>query len=150
MRVGYVIAPNEITQKLVVAKQVSDVHTTMLSQMLAENFMSKYDYECHIKKIQAVYRHKCALMLDGIERHFNKDIAFTRPEGGLFLWCTLPEGTDMLDYIKRAAAAGVAAVPGVAFNANPADSSNSFRLNYSTPTDDQIVRGIEILGGIKF
>lgn len=148
LRVGYVIAPDAVIQKLVVAKQVSDVHTTMLSQMLAYQFMSAYDFEGHIKKIQAIYRHKSSLMLEGIERHFNKEITYTRPEGGLFLWCTLPARTDMLAFVKTAAAAGVAAVPGVAFNAKPTDASNSFRLNYSTPTDDQIVRGIEILGGI--
>jgi len=148
LRVGFVAAAGEIIQKLVVAKQVSDVHTTMLSQMLAERFMTQYDFEGHLMKIKEIYRHKSSLMLGGIERHFDKDIAYTSPQGGLFLWCTLPERTDMLDYIKRAASAGVAAVPGIAFLADTGGVCNSFRLNYSTPTDEQIVTGIEIMGGI--
>ena len=148
IRVGYALAPAQIIQKLVVAKQVSDVHTNLISQMLAERFLTQSDFESHIVKIKEIYRHKSSLMIDGIERHFDKRIAFTRPEGGLFLWCTLPQDVDMLDYVKRAAAKGVAVVPGVAFLTNPLVGCNSFRLNYSTPTDEQIINGIEILGGI--
>lgn len=150
LRVGFVIAPKPVIQKMIVAKQVSDVHTSMLPQMIAEKFLDEYDYDGHLKKIQAIYRHKASLMLDGIKDQFDSRIEYTRPDGGLFLWCTLPEGTDVIDYVKRAAAAGVAAVPGSAFNADPASPSRSFRLNYSTPTDAQITRGMEILGGIKF
>ena len=148
LRVGFVLAPQEVLQKIIVAKQVSDVHTSMLSQMVAERFMTRLDLEGHIKRLRGIYRDKCARMIRGMEQHFDSRIRFTRPQGGLFLWCTLPHGADMLGYCKRAAAAGVAIVPGVAFNASPGDPSDSFRLNYSTPRDDQITRGIEILGTI--
>ena len=148
LRVGFVIAANPLLSKIIVAKQVSDVHTSMLSQMLAERFMSHFDFEAHIEKIRQIYRHKCALMLEGMEAHFDPRIRFTRPDGGLFLWCTLPAGSDMLAYCRAAGQAGVAVVPGIAFNATPGDPSDSFRLNYSTPRDEQIVRGIEILGTI--
>lgn len=150
LRVGFVVAPKPVMQKMVVAKQVSDVNTSMIPQMIAEKFLTAYDYDGHLEKIQSIYRHKASLMLDGIKEHFDSRIDHTTPNGGLFLWCTLPDGADVIDYVKRAAAAGVAAVPGSAFNADPASPSNSFRLNYSTPTDDQIVRGVKILGGIKF
>ena len=148
LRVGFVIAAKPLLSKIIVAKQVSDVHTSMLSQMLAERFMSHFDFEGHIEKIRQIYRHKCALMLEGMESHFDPRIRFTRPDGGLFLWCTLPAGSDMLAYCQAAGHAGVAVVPGVAFNASPDETSDSFRLNYSTPRDEQIVRGIEILGTI--
>ena len=149
LRVGFVIAAKPLLQKMIVAKQVSDVHTSMLSQMLAERFMSHFDLEGHIGKIRQIYRHKCARMIEGMEAHFDPRIRFTRPDGGLFLWCTLPQGADMPAYCRKAADAGVAVVPGVAFNASPNDPSDSFRLNYSTPRDEQIVRGIEILGSIS-
>lgn len=148
LRIGFVLAPRVLMQKIIVAKQVSDVHTSMLSQMLAERFLTHYDMESHIQRLRGIYRDKCALMIHGIEQHMDPRIRFTRPEGGLFLWCTLPAGSDMLGYCQRAAAAGVAVVPGVAFNTSPNDPSDSFRLNYSTPRDEQIVRGMEILGGI--
>lgn len=148
LRVGFVLAPKALLQKIIVAKQVSDVHTSMLSQMVAERFMTRFDLEAHIKRLQGIYRDKCARMIRGMEQHFDPRVRFTRPEGGLFLWCTLPHGADMLGYCKRAAQAGVAIVPGVAFNTSPDDSSDSFRLNYSTPRDEQIERGIEILGTI--
>ena len=148
LRVGFVLAPKALLQKIIVAKQVSDVHTSMLSQMVAERFMTRFDLEAHIKRLQGIYRDKCARMIRGMEQHFDPRVCFTRPEGGLFLWCTLPHGADMLGYCKRAAQAGVAIVPGVAFNTSPDDSSDSFRLNYSTPRDEQIERGIEILGTI--
>lgn len=85
MRVGYALAPSEVIQKMVVAKQVSDVHTNMLSQLLAERFMTRFDFESHIVKIKELYRHKSALMIEGMEKHFDKRITFTRPQGGLFL-----------------------------------------------------------------
>jgi 2-aminoadipate transaminase len=150
LRVGFVCAPAAVISKLTVAKQVSDVHTAMLCQMLAYKFLTEYDYDAHLERIQAIYRHKASLMLDGIRDNLDARITYTRPQGGLFLWCTLPASSDMLGYIKRAAQAGVAAVPGVAFNADPKSPCDSFRLNYSTPTDDQLVRGMEILGKIKF
>jgi 2-aminoadipate transaminase len=146
--VGYVFAPANVIQKLVVAKQVSDVHTNMFFQILAYRFMAECNMEQHIKKIQQIYRHKSSLMISGIEQHLSKDITFISPQGGLFLWCSLPKRINMIDYCKLAAAKGVAVVPGSAFTTNANDYCNSIRLNYSTPTDEKIVRGIEILGSL--
>ena len=148
IRVGFVMAAQDIIAKIVVAKQVSDVHTNLFFQILADRFMKEYDFEAHLGRIRDLYRHKSALMLEGLGKNLPRDASFTRPEGGLFIWCTLPDRVDMLDYCKKSAANGVAVVPGVAFGASSGDYFNAFRLNYSTPTDDQIVRGIEILGKI--
>jgi 2-aminoadipate transaminase len=150
IRVGYVLAPTTVIQKIVVAKQVSDVHTNMFFQILAYRFITECNLEQHIKKIQQIYKHKSSLMINGIEQHFRKDITFIRPQGGLFLWCNLPQSINMIDFCKLAAANGVAVVPGSAFNVNASDYCNSIRLNYSTPTDDQIVKGMEILGSLDF
>ena len=148
IRVGYVLAPNEIIEKMVVAKQVADVHTNLFFQMAAYRFMTQYDLEAHIEKIRAIYRRKAGLMLSCLETSFGGRADFTRPQGGLFLWCTLPQSVPMLDYCKKASANKVAVVPGIAFCASPTDPCNSFRLNFSTPSDTQIEEGIKILGDV--
>ena len=146
MRVGFVCGPNEIVQKMVVAKQVEDVHTNNFFQMLCYRYMAECDMDAHVEGIRALYRQKCGLMLSEMDKHFSKKVKFTRPEGGLFLWCTLPDGTDSAPFVKEALARKVAVVPGTAFNADTEAKSDSFRLNYSTPSDEDIVKGIEILG----
>lgn len=148
LRVGYVLAPNEVVQKMVVAKQGEDVHTAMLPQILAYKFMAEYQYEEHISSIREIYRRKSALMMDKLNEHMGNSITFTQPDGGLFLWCDLPAHIPMLDYAKAAAASGVAVVPGTAFLVDESEPCNAIRLNFSTPSDEQIVKGIEILGQV--
>ncbi len=146
MRVGFVCAPDKLVQKMVVAKQCEDVHTNILFQMLCHRYMTERDMDGHIAGIRALYREKCNLMLDCLDKHMPKEIRYTRPEGGLFIWCTLPDSISMNDFVKRAIERKVAVVPGSAFNCDTEAPSQSFRLNYSTPSDEDIRRGIQILG----
>ena len=88
MRVGFVVAPEEIAAKMVSAKQVEDVHTKQFFQMLCYRYMTECDLNAHIESICAIYRRKCALMLECLEKELPRGVTFTRPEGGLFLWCT--------------------------------------------------------------
>ena len=148
MRIGFLCAPKEIISKAVVAKQVEDVHTNILCQMICESFVTSELYLPHLDKIRALYRKKCGLMLDGIKKCFPENVGYTSPEGGLFVWCTLPAGADLTEFVASALAEKVAVVPGTAFNCDVNAPSSSFRLNYSTPSDEQIVRGIEVLGNI--
>lgn len=149
LRVGYVSAPNDVIQKMVVCKQASDVHSNILAQMICYEFMTNCDFANHIKSLREIYNYKCNLMLDCLDKHLNKKITYTRPEGGLFLWCTLPDGINMLDFCKNAVHNKVAVVPGVAFLADSEGTTQSFRLNFSTPTDEQIITGVEILGRLS-
>lgn len=147
MRVGFAAAPKEVIQKLVICKQVSDVHTNILAQMICHEYMTKYDFDKHLNDIRKIYRHKCELMLSAMDENFSEKVTYTRPEGGLFIWATLSEGSDMNAFCKKAVAEyKVAVVPGNAFMINDNDKTSSFRLNYSTPTDEDIVKGCEILG----
>ena len=149
LRVGYVSAAEPIIQKIIVCKQVADVHTNIWAQVLCERFLATQNIEQHLAELQKIYRHKCNLMLEGMEQHFSRKITWTKPEGGLFIWATLPQGSDMMGFCKRAVSEyKIAVVPGTAFSIRENDSSDSFRLNFSTPTDEQIVRGIEILGNM--
>ncbi len=146
MRVGYVTAPEEIVTKMVVAKQSEDVHTNIFFQMLCYRYMTEYDLDAHIAEIRALYGRKCALMLDCLGSCLPAEVEFTHPEGGLFVWCTLPRGMDSADFAKVLVGRKVAVVPGATFLSDPSGISSSFRLNYSTPSDEDIVRGVEILG----
>ena len=150
LRVGYVVAPCEIVAKLTVAKQCADVHTTILSQLICDKFLAEYDFDAHIKGLQDIYRKKANLMIGEIDNKFNPAVSHTDPEGGLFLWCTLPEGADMMAFCQAAVENHVAVVPGTAFLTDESEPTRSVRLNYSTPTDEQIVKGIDILGGLTY
>lgn len=148
IRVGFMCAPAEIVQKVVVAKQVEDVHTGIFFQMICERFLNDFDTDGHIEKIRVLYRRKCNLMLSEMDKHFPAAVQYTRPEGGLFLWCTLPPGYDIPAFVKRSLELGVAVVPGTAFNCDTNAPTESFRLNFSTPSDEQIVKGIGILSDV--
>lgn len=151
MRVAFLIANAEVVQKVVVVKQTNDVHTNIWSQMVCEQFMRENDWDAHIANLCEIYRNKAKLMLDGMDAHFNPIVTHTVPEGGLFIWGTLPEGVDMMKFCTEAVQEHkVAVVPGTAFMPNESDVTRSFRLNFSTPTDEQIVKGIELLGKMTY
>ena len=147
LRVGYAVGPKEIIQKMVICKQVADVHSNIWAQVVCYKFMERTNMEEHFGKLREIYRKKCGLMLDGMDKHFSKKISYTRPEGGLFIWATLPDSVDMPAFCTEAVRDHkIAVVPGTAFMINDSDKTTSFRLNFSTPKDEQIVKGIEILG----
>ncbi len=148
MRVGYITGPETLMQKLVVAKQVEDVHTNQLFQMLCHRFVTERDLDGHIEMIRTIYRRKCGIMMKGLDENLPESFKFTRPEGGLFVWCTLPEGIDMTEFVARCLSKKLAIVPGTAFCPDEGGKSNSVRFNYSTPSDEQIERGCVILGEV--
>ena len=146
LRVGFTIAPKEIVQKMVVCKQTSDVHTSIFGQMICHEFMTKYDYEAHLDRNREVYRKKCDLMSGLIDEQLGRYVTYVEPDSGLFIWLRLPENADMVGFCTKAVENKVATVPGTAFTADVNAVSHCFRTNYSTPTDEQIVSGMEILG----
>lgn len=150
IRVGYVSGPKEIIQKIIVCKQVSDVHTNIWAQVLASKFLEQCDMDKHLASLREIYKKKCNLMLDEIKKNFSSKIKCTKPEGGLFIWCTLPEDCDMMQFCNRAVQEyKVALVPGSAFMVNETDKTTSFRVNFSTPTDEQIIKGCELVGKLS-
>lgn len=145
-RTGFVSAPSEIIQKIVVCKQVSDVHSNIWAQVVAQRFMTTVNLDEHFASLRKIYKKKCDIMCSYIDGGFSEKISYIRPEGGLFVWCTLPDDCDMNDFCKKAIQEyKIAVVPGNAFNIDESEKSHSFRLNYSTPTNEQIEKGMEIL-----
>ena len=149
IRVAFTIANKELIAKMTVGKQASDVHTPVLTQMIVNEWMNNYDMEGHILKIRDIYRKKLELMCGLIDSELGDFVTYVKPEGGLFIWCKLPDSIDMLKFCSVAAENKVAVVPGIAFMMYPEDKTQCVRLNFSTPTDDGIVRGMKILGKVK-
>lgn len=148
LRVAYCVGPKPILAKMTVGKQASDVHTPCLNQMIVYRWLRDYDVEAHIKKIQGIYRKKLNLMCDCIDKELGDFVEYVRPEGGLFIWCRLPDDVDMLDFVQRAVKKKVAVVPGNAFLMNDTDKTQYIRLNFSTPSDEKIAAGIKLLGEV--
>ena len=147
LRVGYAIGNKKIIAKLTVCKQTSDVHTTIFSQMITDEFLKTTDFEAHLNKLRGIYRHKAQLMMSLMDNYFGDKIAYHKVEGGLFIWCTLPKEVDMMNFCTKAVKEKkVALVPGTAFLINETDECHEFRTNYSTPTDEQLIKGMELLG----
>jgi len=144
MRIGFCVAPEEIINKMVVAKQVSDVHTNQFFMMLVSEYLARYDLDAHIKGICDLYGKKCDLMYSELSKNNQGYFSVKKPEGGLFMWLTMPKGNGA-ELAKLCAARGVAVVPGSAFLADESKVSPCIRLNYSLPSDEDIVRGIQIL-----
>ncbi len=149
VRVAYVIAPSPIVAKMTVGKQASDVHTPVLNQMLVERWMATTDFEAHIEKIRGIYRRKLNLMCDLIDEKLGGFVEYVRPEGGMFVWCKLPERVDMMDFCNKAVQNKVAVVPGSAFTVEDGETSDCIRLNFTTPSDERIKEGMEIFGKLK-
>ncbi len=148
MRVGFLCGNEALIQKIVVAKQVEDVHTNIFFQMLCSEYMDRCDMDAHVEEIRALYRAKCDKMLECLDREMPEEVKYTRPEGGLFLWCTLPEKIDSGAFVKKAVEKNVFVVPGTAFNCDETKGSPSFRLNYSMPSMEEIEKGIKILADL--
>lgn len=145
-RTGYCSAPAPIIQKMVVCKQVADVHSNIWAQVISHRFMTTVDRETHFNKLRSIYREKADLMCSYIDNDFSDKITYIKPEGGLFVWCTLPESCDMNAFCTKAVKEyKVAVVPGNSFSIEADEISHSFRLNYSTPTNEQIEQGMKIL-----
>ena len=148
IRVGFLSANRAILPKLTVAKQCADVHTAVLMQMLCHRFLEEVDLTAHIAKLRASYSARLQLMLSGIDTLWSSAVRHTVPEGGLFVWCTLPSGADVMDFCRRALQRTVAVVPGSAFMADEGDATTAVRLNFTTPSVPKIKEGVEILGAL--
>lgn len=148
LRIGYTVANKDFSDRIEVLKQVNDVHTPLLTQMMATEFLKKYDIDKYIEKGRELYGKKCHYMIECIKKYFPKSIGYTQPQGGLFILCTAPEGTDTNELLKECLKYKVAFVPGNSFSTEIEKPSNLFRLNYSTMSEEKIEKGIAAMGKV--
>jgi 2-aminoadipate transaminase len=149
MRLGYIVGPPQLLEKVEMLKQVNDVHTPMLTQMMCVQFMKKYDIDKYIEKNRQLYGKKCRVMLDTMEETFPEGkVEWTVPEGGIFLWCTCPGLDDVKKVVNRCLEKKVAIVPGSNFAVDQNLPSNQFRLNYSSVSPEKIEEGVRRVGEV--
>jgi 2-aminoadipate transaminase len=145
IRLGYLVAPLPLTRKLEQAKQASDLHTAQLTQMVVHEVIKDGFLTAHIPTIRALYAAQCQAMLAALTDFFPAQVAWTRPEGGMFIWVTLPGHIDSMKLLDEAVAQNVAFVPGAPFYANTPES-NTLRLSFVTVPPEKIREGIAKLG----
>lgn len=148
LRVGYLTGHCDLLERVIVVKQANDVHTSLLPQMIISEFIKKYDMDSHIGRGAESCREKCDAMLSAMDKYFPEKAVYTRPDGGIFLWVTLPEGTNTSSLLKKAIEKKVAFVPGNSFMINADVPSDCFRLNFTTMSEEKIDEGIRILGDL--
>jgi 2-aminoadipate transaminase len=145
IRLGYVCAPLPLVRRLELAKQAADLHTAQITQMVVHEVVKDGFLDQHIPTIRKLYGDQCQVMLDAMAEHFPSSVTWTRPEGGMFIWVTLPKHVDAMKLLDQSLAARVAFVPGAPFYANEA-ASNTLRLSFVTVPPERIREGIAVLG----
>ncbi|CAN5841294.1 PLP-dependent aminotransferase family protein [soil metagenome] len=147
IRLGYVVAPVALIRKLEQAKQASDLHTSTLTQMAVYEVIKDGFLSEHIPTIRSFYSGQCDVMLAAMTNYFPPSVTWTRPEGGMFIWVTLPKHIDSKQLLADAIAQNVAFVPGGPFYANDPET-NTLRLSFVTVSPERINEGIEKLGNL--
>ncbi len=145
LRLGWVIAPSEVIQKLVMSKQAADLHTSSFNQYIAFEAAKGGFLDEHVKVIRATYKERRDVMIEMMEEMFPAGVTWRKPKGGMFLWSILPEGMDSAEVLKRAIEKKVAFVPGEAFHPL-GGGRNTMRLNFSYSSPETIREGIARLG----
>ena len=145
IRLGYAVAPVPLARKMEQAKQATDLHTAQLTQMVVHEVVKDGFLTEHIPTIRKLYAAQCQSMLDALQEFFPAGASWTRPQGGMFIWVTLPAHINSMELLEAAVAQNVAFVPGVSFYANT-PASNTLRLSFVTVPPEQIRVGVEKLG----
>lgn len=144
LRLGWVVAPKDILEKLIVAKQASDLHSNVLSQHLIYRYLKDNDIDAQVKKIVEMYRIRREAMVEALDTYMPKSVRYTKPEGGMFLWITLPHGLSSMGLFNKAAAKKVVFVPGDPFYTE-GENHPTCRLNFTNSNPDDIRIGIQRL-----
>jgi 2-aminoadipate transaminase len=145
LRLAWVIAPPQVTRKLVMTKQAADLHTSSFNQHVAYEVAKGGFLDEHVKVIRATYKERRDVMIEMMEEMFPPEVSWTKPLGGMFLWGVLPENMDAAEVLKVALERKVAFVPGGSFHPN-GGGANTMRLNFSFSSPDTIREGITRLG----
>jgi 2-aminoadipate transaminase len=145
IRLGWIVAPDRVVSKLVQAKQGADLHTSIFTQMVANDICQRGILRQHVKVIRDTYKQRCDVMLDAMSRYLPAGITWTHPQGGLFLWVVLPEGINAMEVLKSAVQEKVAFIPGFAFYPDGVSGQNTLRLTFATASPQMIQEGIKRL-----
>ncbi len=145
-RLGWMAVPSSILDKIIVAKQASDLHTNNFCQRVVYEYITGFDIESHIKKIVSVYGKQRDAMIRSIDEFFPAGVKHTVPDGGMFLWAELPDNISSMKLFDIAIGRKVAFVPGDPFYVNKSGPISTLRLNFTCSDEEQIKEGIKRLG----
>lgn len=148
-RLGWAIAHPDILDKIYVCKQSLDLCPPIFDQYVAAEFLKSGRLDANLKKSIELYRNKRDLLLSQLEEHMPKSITWTHPEGGLFLFLTMPEGFDAVRFYDKALDAGVAYVAGEFFHPD-GRGKNAMRMNFSFMSPQKIKEGVELLAKLLY
>jgi 2-aminoadipate transaminase len=148
IRLGWLCAPPPVMEKVVLGKQASDLCTSTLSQYFVAEYFGEGRWRDYISDLVGIYRSRRDTMLDALERFFPAESTWSEPEGGLFLWATLPDYIDTTDLLAKALRENVAFVPGPAAFVDGTTGRPSMRLNFSGSDEDEIREGIRRIGRV--
>jgi 2-aminoadipate transaminase len=144
IRIGYVVAPRVVLERLILMKQGRDLHTDALAQNMVAEYCTRFGLDSHVERLRGSYRERRDAMLVALRRTMPASVSWTQPAGGMFLWLTLPAGRETGELLRTAVAAGVSFVPGTAFHAD-GGGANCMRLNFTSSSLEEIARGVGIL-----
>ncbi len=148
MRTGFIISENtELLKYISIAKEASDLHTNIFSQYLIWDYLKHNEYDTHIAKIKKLYQEQAQAMINAMDKYFPKSVKYTKPNGGMFLWVTLPENVSAMKLFPKAMDKKVAFVPGDPFYIG-VENINTMRLNYTNADCETIDEGIHRLGDL--
>ncbi len=147
VRVGWVLAPHAVREKLVLAQESATLCPPVFSQYVVSTYLATCDWQGQVVSFRDMYRLRRDAMLAGLDEHMPAGTTWTRPEGGFFVWVTLPEGLDSQAMLPRAITSRVAYVPGPAFYADGLGARN-MRLSYCYPPPERIREGTRRLGEV--
>ena len=148
MRLAFCAGQPDLITKMVTAKQGSDVHTNVWAQRVCERMLRETDMNAHIARLQAIYREKADHMMAQLDEKLSGAVSYVRPEGGMFIWAKLPDEVPAGEFARRCLEKKLAVVPGSAFYTDSAVDQPFVRLNFSTPTKEQIDRGVAVMAEV--
>ncbi len=144
LRLGWICAGQKVMEKLIIAKEAADLHSNYLAQRIVYQYLQDYNLDEHLACLRPAYKQQCDGMIEAIKTYLPPEVRYTQPEGGMFIWLTLPPGLSSSALVEAAARLKVAFVPGKAFYLQ-GGGEDTLRLNFSNSEPDQIRLGIKSL-----
>jgi len=148
MRLGWATAPSVIMKKMTIAKQAADLHTNNLMQRIVFQYLLDNSLEDHLNSIRCFYKEQAEFMIAAMQSHFPDGVQWIVPKGGMFIWVSLPEEIQAHKLLEKAVEQNVLFVPGQNFYVGGKQGDSSLRMNFSNPSKQEILKGVEILGNL--
>ena len=147
LRIGWAVVPTHLFRRFYLAAEAVTLCPATFNQMLISKYLAEHDWRGQIQTYRELYAGRCSAMLEALDEYMPEGVSYTRPEGGFFIWVTLPEGIDTYALLSKGIEAGVVFIPGAAFSPHDAPS-HRLRLAFSAVPEDRIREGVKRLAPV--